>query len=97
MIGKRQGTGTATSTAGAVWGRASATGTVGLDADAERVLKALHVDLSFDRRASRRTLGVDPYDKVTSGTGSSSPEAKRRSLDDMRRLSEEIKARQRAR
>lgn len=75
----------------ATWEWPNETGTVQPDVDTQR-LKALGADLSFQvEPALNDALTHDPYHR-TLVPGSSESRPKRRSLDDLRRLSEEINA-----
>ena len=75
------------------WEWLSDTGTFRPDIDTAR-LKALGADLSCDDLVKLEARASNPYNKATVPDRTPAPGAKRRSLDDMRRLSEEIKARQ---
>ena len=78
------------------WEWLSETGTFKSDIDTAR-LKALGADLSVDDLAKLNAgTGANPYDTGKPSAGAPPPEGKRRSLDDMRRLSEQIKAGKRA-
>ena len=70
---------------------AAPTGTFKPNFDPERV-KALRAHNPSDDVATQQRLGVNPYNKVSLRERGSVDKAERRSLDDMRRLSEEIQA-----
>ena len=74
-----------------VWEWLSDTGTFRREIDTER-LKALGVDLSCGDQSGEPGAGANPYDQSSTAADAPPPDRKRRSLDDMRRLSEEIKA-----
>lgn len=75
------------------WEWLSETGTFRPDIDTAR-LKALGAELSCDDLVKLEARAANPYNKATVREISPETGTKRRSLDDMRRLSEEIKARQ---
>ena len=75
------------------WEWLSDTGTFRPDIDTAR-LKALGADLSCDDLVKLEARASNPYNKATVPNRTPEPGIKRRSLDDMRRLSEEIKAKQ---
>ncbi len=75
------------------WEWLSDTGNFRPDIDTAR-LKALGADLSCDDLVKLEARASNPYNKATVPNRTSAPGDKRRSLDDMRRLSEEIKAKQ---
>ena len=70
------------------------TGTFRPDLDTER-LKALGADLSGEDLTKLEARASNPYNKASVRKAGSATGVKRRSLDDMRRLNEEIKAKQR--
>ena len=75
------------------WEWLSDTGTFRPDIDTAR-LKALGSNLTCDDLAKLEARASNPYNKATVPNRTPEPGIKRRSLDDMRRLSEEIKAKQ---
>lgn len=73
------------------WEWLSDTGTYRPDIDTAR-LQALAADLSCDDLVKLEARASNPYNKATVREVGPGKGVKRRSLDDMRRLSEEIKA-----